>query len=28
LLGTGVLVYTDLRISIQDKSTSVRQHIK
>ncbi len=27
LVGTGVLAYTDLTISIQDKSTSVRQHM-
>jgi len=27
LVGTGVLAYTDLTISLQDKSTSVRQHI-
>ena len=26
LVGTGVLAYTDITISIQDKSTSVRQH--
>lgn len=27
LVGTGVLAYTDLTISLQDKSTSVRQHM-